>query len=568
MDLFFKYIKKHKTLVFLSVLFTLITTVVTVFLPVLAGKVLDTVFSPEKLLTNTLEVILVGIPVILLWSLSKYFGSFFVVKLSQKVVYELRNDLFDKLTRVSPVFLKSTQQGDFISNLLNDIQVIENFVNTGFLELVRNPLIILGCIILLFYTSWKLSLVVLAISPLFLILVFISNYSKHIADKILSKISQATSLMNESLVGIETIKGFGVEDKFREKFFNFSSEYTDSQIRFAKFSVLPVPISDFLGALAVIVVLLFGSYEIKSGKLSIESFVTFITAIFFMSQPISVLGSQFVLLQRAIVALERIKKTMQLEEERSNISGYEEPEDGSIVFKDVFFSYDGFRNALDGVSFEVRDGETVAIVGPSGSGKSTLISMIMGFIIPQKGDVIIGGKSIKEYNLPKYRKHISFVPQDVILFSMSVKDNIVFGLDNVSFEEVIRVSEVSKVLEIVEKLPNGFDTLLHERGLQLSGGERQRIAIARALIRKPKILILDEPTSSLDPISERYLNDTLRSIKGRQTMIIVAHKLSTVLMADKVVFMKDGKVVEIGTHEELINRKSEYFELFSSYIMT
>jgi subfamily B ATP-binding cassette protein MsbA len=568
MDLFFKYIKKHKTLVFLSVLFTLITTVVTVFLPVLAGKVLDTVFSTEKLLTNTLEVILVGIPVILLWSLSKYFGSFFVVKLSQKVVYELRNDLFDKLTRVSPVFLKSTQQGDFISNLLNDIQVIENFVNTGFLELVRNPLIILGCIILLFYTSWKLSLVVLAISPLFLILVFISNYSKHIADKILSKISQATSLMNESLVGIETIKGFGVEDKFREKFFNFSSEYTDSQIRFAKFSVLPVPISDFLGALAVIVVLLFGSYEIKSGKLSIESFVTFITAIFFMSQPISVLGSQFVLLQRAIVALERIKKTMQLEEERSNISGYEEPEDGSIVFKDVFFSYDGFRNALDGVSFEVRDGETVAIVGPSGSGKSTLISMIMGFIIPQKGDVIIGGKSIKEYNLPKYRKHISFVPQDVILFSMSIKDNIVFGLDNVSFEEVIRVSEVSKVLEIVEKLPNGFDTLLHERGLQLSGGERQRIAIARALIRKPKILILDEPTSSLDPISERYLNDTLRNIKGRQTMIIVAHKLSTVLMADKVVFMKDGKVVEIGTHEELINRKSEYFELFSSYIMT
>jgi subfamily B ATP-binding cassette protein MsbA len=525
------------------------------------------VLSPEKLISNTLEIILIGIPIILLWSLSKYFGSFFIVKLSQKVVYEIRNDLFEKLTKISPVSLKKNQQGDFIANLLNDIQVIENFVSTGLLELIRNPLIIVGCVILLFYTSWKLSLAVLAISPLFLILVYISNYSKHIADKILSKISQATSLMNESLVGIETIKGFGVEDKFKKKFFSFSSEYTDSQIRFAKFSVLPVPVSDFLGALAVVVVLLLGSYEMKLGSLSIESFSTFITAIFFMSQPISILGSQFVLLQRAIVALERIKKTMEMEEEVST-GRYKSLEDGSIAFRNVYFSYDGTRYALDGISFEISDRETVAVVGASGSGKTTLISMIMGFIIPQKGDVIVGRRSIKDYELPQYRKHISFVPQDIILFSMSIKDNISFGLDDVTFEEIVRVAEVSKVLEIVEKLPNGFDTLLYERGLQLSGGERQRIAIARALIRKPKILILDEPTSSLDPISEKYLNETLMNIKGKQTMIIVAHKLSSVLMADKVVFMRDGKVAEIGTHEELFSKKADYFELFSAYITT
>ena len=567
MNLFFSYIRRHKALVILSLSLTLVTTIVTVFLPILTGKILGSVLSPEKLISNTLEIILIGIPIILLWSLSKYFGSFFIVKLSQKIVYEIRNDLFEKLTKISPVSLKKNQQGDFIANLLNDIQVIENFVSTGLLELVRNPLIIVGCVILLFYTSWKLSLAVLAISPLFLILVYISNYSKHIADKILSKISQATSLMNESLVGIETIKGFGVEDKFKKKFFSFSSEYTDSQIRFAKFSVLPVPVSDFLGALAVVVVLLLGSYEMKLGSLSIESFSTFITAIFFMSQPISILGSQFVLLQRAIVALERIKKTMEMEEEVST-GRYKSLEDGSIAFRNVYFSYDGTRYALDGISFEISDRETVAVVGASGSGKTTLISMIMGFIIPQKGDVIVGRRSIKDYELPQYRKHISFVPQDIILFSMSIKDNISFGLDDVTFEEVVRVAEVSKVLEIVEKLPNGFDTLLHERGLQLSGGERQRIAIARALIRKPKILILDEPTSSLDPISEKYLNETLMNIKGKQTMIIVAHKLSSVLMADKVVFMRDGKVAEIGTHEELFSKKADYFKLFSAYITT
>jgi len=567
MNLFFSYIRRHKALVILSLSLTLVTTIVTVFLPILTGKILGSVLSPEKLISNTLEIILIGIPIILLWSLSKYFGSFFIVKLSQKIVYEIRNDLFEKLTKISPVSLKKNQQGDFIANLLNDIQVIENFVSTGLLELVRNPLIIVGCVILLFYTSWKLSLAVLAISPLFLILVYISNYSKHIADKILSKISQATSLMNESLVGIETIKGFGVEDKFKKKFFSFSSEYTDSQIRFAKFSVLPVPVSDFLGALAVVVVLLLGSYEMKLGSLSIESFSTFITAIFFMSQPISILGSQFVLLQRAIVALERIKKTMEMEEEVST-GRYESLEDGSIAFRNVYFSYDGTRYALDGISFEISDRETVAVVGASGSGKTTLISMIMGFIIPQKGDVVVGRRSIKDYELPQYRKHISFVPQDIILFSMSIKDNISFGLDDVTFEEIVRVAEVSKVLEIVEKLPNGFDTLLHERGLQLSGGERQRIAIARALIRKPKILILDEPTSSLDPISEKYLNETLMNIKGKQTMIIVAHKLSSVLMADKVVFMRDGKVAEIGTHEELFRKKADYFKLFSAYITT
>lgn len=564
MKLFWRYIKLHKVLLFVSVLFTVLTTFFTVVLPILAGKVIGSIFDPKSLLENTLQIVLIGLPIIFLWSLSKYLSSFYVILLAQKVVFSIRNDMFSKLTKIKPLLFKIKSSGEFISNIINDVQVLENFISTGFLELVKNPLIIIGCFGLLIYTSWKLTLVVLGIVPLFIVVVVIGNLSKKVAGDIQNKISDATSIMNESISGIETIKGFGVEDKFRERFFSYSKAYTDSQIKFAKFGVLPVPISDFFGAIAVILVLLVGSYEIKIGGLTYENFATFITTIFFMSQPISVLGSQFILFQRSLVALDRISKLLELEEE--NVSnGIGEVSNGKIVFNNVYFSYDGELKVLKGINLKIKDKEMIAIIGPSGSGKTTLISMVMGFVLPQEGELLVGEVNIKDYNLIEYRKHISFVPQDVVLFSSSIKDNIDFG-GGFSIEEIVKASKLANAHEFIEKLPKGYDTLLGEGGVGLSGGQKQRIALARALVRKPKILILDEPTSSLDPISEKYINESIQKIKGKQTIIVVVHKLSTVLMADRIVVLKNGEIVEIGSHDELMSKKEYYFELFSTYL--
>lgn len=564
MRVFLTYLKQHKFLLIVSVFLTLLTTITTVLLPVLAGRVLGGIFDPRMLVDNTLQVVVIGLPVVVLWSLSKYFSSLSVVVLAQKVVFSVRNKMFEKLTNISPMVFREKKSGEFISNVLSDVQVLENFISTGFLELVKNPLIILGCVCLLFYTSIKLAVTVLLISPFFVVVVAIGNVSKRISDDIQSRISDATSIMSESISGIETIKGFGVEDRFKDKFFFHSAKYTESQIKFTKFGVLPVPVSDLFGALAVIAVVLVGALEIKSGNLSYESFATFLTTIFFMSQPIAVLGSQFVLMQRAVVALERIEKLLSLEDEEKG-RGESDLENGSILFESVWFSYDGKNYVLKDINLRIEDGETVAIIGHSGSGKSTMISLVMGFIFPSSGRLVVGGKEISSYNLREYRKHLAIVPQDVVLFSTTVRDNIAFG-GEFSDEEVIEASILANAHEFIEKFPQGYNTILGERGMKLSGGEKQRIALARALVRKPKILILDEPTSSLDPISESYIAESLRKIKGRQTMLIIAHRLSTVLMADKVVVLKNGEIVEVGTHEELIGRKGEYFSLFSTYV--
>ncbi|MGB9621097.1 MAG: ABC transporter ATP-binding protein [Brevinematia bacterium] len=564
MNLFWRYVRSYKFLLSISIFLTLLTTLFTVILPILAGRIIGSIFDPKSLISNTFEIVIIGLPIIVLWSLSKYFSSLSIVLLAQKVVFSIRNDMFSKLTKVKPLIFKTKSSGEFISNVINDVQVLENFISTGFLELVKNPLIILACLGLLIYISWKLTLVVLGVVPLFAVVIIIGNLSKKVAGDIQNRISDATSIMNESIVGIEVIKGFGVENKFKEKFFSYSREYTNSQIKFAKFGVLPVPISDFFGAIAVILVLIVGAYEIKNGSLDYEKFATFITTIFFMSQPISILGSQFVLFQRFLVALERISKLFKLEEE-SVSEGIDKLSSGEIVFDSVSFSYDKQFLVLRNINLRIEDKEMVAIIGPSGSGKTTMVSMIMGFVLPDEGELFVGGVNIRNYNLVEYRKHISIVPQDIVLFSSTIRDNIDFG-GGFSFEEIVEASKLANAHEFIERLPKGYDTFIGEGGAGLSGGQKQRIALARALVRKPKIIILDEPTSSLDPISEKYINESIKKIKGRQTIIVVAHKLSTVLMADKIVVLKDGEIVEVGSHQELMNKREHYFEIFSTYI--
>ncbi|MGC8964462.1 MAG: ABC transporter ATP-binding protein [Brevinematia bacterium] len=564
MNLFWRYVRSYKFLLSISIFLTLLTTLFTVILPILAGRIIGSIFDPKSLISNTFEIVIIGLPIIVLWSLSKYFSSLSIVLLAQKVVFSIRNDMFSKLTKVKPLIFKTKSSGEFISNVINDVQVLENFISTGFLELVKNPLIILACLGLLIYISWKLTLVVLGVVPLFAVVIIIGNLSKKVAGDIQNRISDATSIMNESIVGIEVIKGFGVENKFKEKFFSYSREYTNSQIKFAKFGVLPVPISDFFGAIAVILVLIVGAYEIKNGSLDYEKFATFITTIFFMSQPISILGSQFVLFQRFLVALERISKLFKLEEE-SVSEGIDKLSSGEIVFDSASFSYDKQFLVLRNINLRIEDKEMVAIIGPSGSGKTTMVSMIMGFVLPDEGELFVGGVNIRNYNLVEYRKHISIVPQDIVLFSSTIRDNIDFG-GGFSFEEIVEASKLANAHEFIERLPKGYDTFIGEGGAGLSGGQKQRIALARALVRKPKIIILDEPTSSLDPISEKYINESIKKIKGRQTIIVVAHKLSTVLMADKIVVLKDGEIVEVGSHQELMNKREHYFELFSTYI--
>ncbi len=560
------YILKYKFLFVISIFFTFVTTVTTVIQPIIIGKLLGTIFNRDFILNDTLKVIMIGLPVIIVWSFSKYLSSVSIMVMAQKIVKELRDTIFEKLTRVKPIAFKAKGSGEFISKLLNDVQVIENFISTGLLELVRNPLIIIGCIGLLIYTSLKLSLAILIVAPLFGVLLLISNYSKMIASHIQQRISEATSIMNESMIGIETIKSFSAEDEFRDRFKFTNDDYARSQIKFSKFGVLPVPLSDFFGAIAVIVVILFGAYEIKQNNLSFEIFTTFIATIFYMSQPIAILGSQYVIFQKTLVAVTRIRELLSLEEEKGLGKGICHLEDGSIQFKNVSFYYIPERFVLKNIQLEIKDKETIAIIGPSGSGKSTLVSLILGLYLPVRGNLIIGGIDIMDYNIREYRKNVSFVPQDIVLFSGTISYNISLGDSNITTEEIIEACKLANAHDFIISLPNGYETKLGEGGKQLSGGERQRISLARALVRKPKILILDEATSALDPISERLITSALKNIKGKQTLIIVAHKLSTLELADRIVIIESGEIKEVGTHKELLSRENLYSKYYSSFL--
>jgi ABC-type multidrug transport system fused ATPase/permease subunit len=484
--------------------------------------------------------------------------------LEQKTISDIRVDMFSKLTELSYKFHLKTESGSLLSKITNDTEKIQYALKRGVIDLGRNIFLLLVYMGLALWASWRLLLIFVLLIPFILFVVrFIGKRIHGRFTHLRKQRAFLNTLASEMLYGIRIIKLFGMEKYEREKFKRESDKYRKSYVKGSLIKgILPVS-AEFLGAFIAGTILVVGGILIFKGFITPDKFLIFLGCAVLLQQPARQINLAYGDLQHGLAsmdsALEIIEATETVENSGKIIFNSLK---SSVKFSKVSFSYDNNIYALKNINLEIEKGETIAIVGPSGSGKTTLVQLIPRFFDPMEGKIEIDGKDITEFTLWSLRGKIGMVTQDVILFNDSVRNNIRYGKIDASDEELREVLIKSHLEHFVDNLPNGLDTLVGEKGARISGGEKQRIAIARALLKNSPILILDEATSSLDSESEKLLQDAMSELLYGKTALIIAHRLSTVINADRIIVLDKGKILEEGTHKNLLIKKGLYSKLY------
>lgn len=561
--LLIKYLLPYKLLLFFTVICMILVAGSTLALPWFIKVVLANALSKHNVVQLNLTM-LAALTTVFIWTLSQYGQNFLMNYVGQKVIYTLRNEIFEHLTFLSLKFYKDTQTGQIMSRIINDVSLLERFIIAGIVDTCKEPLVLLGAVCIAFYLNWQLALLSLLVAPLIaLCILILGRKMKKVTFKIQTKIAEVTATLQEVISGIHVVKIFARERYEQAKFNQINKRYFSAFLKGVKITAASTPLVHFFSTSGTIAVVWFGAYQVLKGTLKVEDLIAFGLYLAAMSSPIKKLTNVNLLLQQAIAASQRIFEVLDIEIRIPELPHAKKlpPIAGKVAFENVSFSYDD-ELVLDGINLEVYPGEVLAIVGPSGNGKTTIINLIPRLYDPNCGKVMIDGNDIKEVNIQSLREQIGIVPQEIILFSGTVKENIAYGKIEANFDEILEAAKAANAHEFITNLPHGYDTQIGEQGVKLSGGQRQRIAIARAIIRKPKILILDEATSSLDSESEILIQASLSEIMRHQTTIVIAHRLSTVINADKIAVLNKGKIVELGTHHQLLKQGGLYSKLY------
>jgi len=490
--------------------------------------------------------------------------SFLSDTLEQKIVSDIRVDMFSKLTELSVKFHSNTESGQLLSKITNDTEKIQFALKRGVIDLSRNFFLVLVYMGLALWASWRLLLVSLMLIPVILFVInFVGKKVRRRFTNLRKQRGFLNTLASEMLYGIRIIKLFGMKkyevDKFKKESDRYRKNYVKSNLIH---EFLPVS-SEFLGAVLAGAILIVGGMLIFKGFITPDKFLMFLGCAILMQQPSRQINLAYGDLQHGLASMESVLEVIEANEkiEDSGIIILDSFK-SSIKFFNVSFHYDEGITALRDVNLEIKKRETVAIVGPSGSGKTTLVQMIPRFFDPSEGKIEIDGKNIKEYTLDSLRSKIGMVTQDAVLFNDTVKNNIEYGKINATEAEIEDVLVKSHLENFVTGLPEGLDTLIGEKGGRISGGEKQRIAIARALLKDAPILILDEATSSLDAESEKLIQDAMAELLSGRTAVIIAHRISTVINADRIIVLNRGRIAEEGTHQELLRKNGLYRKLY------
>ena len=480
------------------------------------------------------------------------------------VEMDLRQGLYSHFVRLSFGFYDRQQTGQLMSRATVDLQGVRFFLGYGLIFFFQNVLTVASVTVVLFFFEWRLALVVLAVTPFLVALAY--RYS-HVAHPTLrdvqQKLADVATVAEENIVGVHVVKAFAQEPAEEEKFRERNEALFRQTIRANRQRATYVPLLSFVPLLAQAAVLLVGARMVASGSLSVGSFFSFNLYLALLVTPLRSLGMWVGQAQRATASGERIFQILDEPEDVADRPGAVElPEgDGAIRFEDVTFSYLPGRPVLEHLELALDAGTTVALIGHTGSGKTTLSSLVPRFYDVDSGHVVVDGVDVRDVKLASLRRSIGVIAQDPFLFSTTVRDNIAFGLPDLTDDEVERVARLAQAHEFVERLPQGYDTVIGERGITLSGGQRQRIAIARALAVDPRILILDDATASVDATTEAKIRAGLREVMQGRTTLIIAHRLSTIALADEVVVLDGGRIVARGTHDELLETSSVYREI-------
>ena len=522
---------------------------------------LFTEYNPENVL---LLLAIVTIFVSLLSNLFRYMGAWTVENMRTRTLQRMRNEMFSKVVDMNVGYFSDQRKGDIISKITSDVGVVQFCITNTLQVAFREPFLIIGYTVMMVAISWELALFsVLFLPVVALIIGSIVKRLRHPARTSQQRMGELVSTLDESLSGIKVIKSYNATGYVKQKFYDLSEDLARLTLSLARRQQLASPMSEFLGISAVGVILVFGGSLVFKDALSPEGFIAFIAMFSQITRPVRTFIDQFSNINQGIAAGERIFSIIDAQSEIQDKPGAIEL-DGlkdKIEFRDIHFSYDGSREVIEGISFEIKRGETVALVGPSGGGKSTLSELIPRFYDVKAGDILIDGVSVRDYTQDSLRAHMSVVAQDTVLFNDTIEGNIAMGKAGATHEEIVEAARIANADCFIQEAPEGYQTNIGDRGVKLSGGQRQRLSIARAVLKNPEILILDEATSALDTESEKLVQDALNKLLVGRTSVVIAHRLSTIHNADKIIVVDHGRVAEQGTHTELLAKGGIYAKL-------
>jgi ATP-binding cassette subfamily B protein len=497
-------------------------------------------------------------------ALCSYAEKYYTTNVGQWVMHELRQRVYFHLQRLSVAYYDENRTGDLISRVTSDIDAIQSFISSGLLDAVVNVLTLVGMIGIMLYINWRFTLIALSIVPVLAMVVFRYTRSiKKAAREVRKKEGEIVSVIQEVLSSIRVVKAFSREDYEVHRLEEESLENVEIALRARNMKARLTPLVSVIVAVGTALVLWFGAKMALAGTLSAGSLVLFIWYLGKMYKPMQDLSKMTDSWSKATIGYERIREVLETDFEVKDLPGARTAPrlKGVVEFEHVSFAYDPKSPVLQDVNFRIEAGQVAAFVGPTGAGKSTIINLIPRLYDPTEGIVKLDGQDIRKFKQRSIREQISFVLQDTVLFCGPIWHNISYGKPNASREEIFKAAQAANAHEFIEKMPEGYDTLVGERGVTLSGGQRQRIAIARAVIRNSPILILDEPSSGLDAESEKLVFDALDVLMKGKTSIVIAHRLSTIRSADIIFVLKDGTIVEHGNHDQLTAAGGLYAEL-------
>ena len=535
-------------------------------------------FSNQLLLKDsaieTMSAVCISLVVVFgIKNIALYMKNITVSIVQFRLITDLRNKLYNHLHYLSLSYFNKNKSGELTAILVSDIDNMRGALSTSFQKLFVEPINIIAFLTLLFIISPKLTAIAILVVPISGAIIFgIAQSIRRRAARSQAKLAGITSIIAETLSSIRIVKAFVMKNYELRRFYAQTKKYYELMLRKDRLRLLSSPITETVGASLAALLLFIGARDVLvTQSISSEDFIRFILLLFSVLGPIKSLGNVFNELQNGLASADRVFSILDIKSDINDIENAVELNqfENHIAFKDVSFHYDQSSQAvLKNVDFSIKSGQILALVGPSGAGKSTLVDLIPRFYDVTDGAINIDGKNIKDVKLDSLRSLMGIVTQETFLFDDSVKANIAYGLDSISDDIIKKAAIAANANEFIKELPEGYDTIIGERGVKLSGGQRQRIAIARAIVKNPPILILDEATSSLDTESEKIVQDAIEKLMHNRTVIVIAHRLSTVHNADKIIVLDKGLIVDTGTHQELINKDGIYKQLHNLQFKT
>ncbi|MGN1400060.1 MAG: ABC transporter ATP-binding protein [Bacillus sp. (in: firmicutes)] len=567
---YLKWVKPYKWQIIGTVIIGIIKFAIPLLLPLVIKYVVDDIIGNGSLTAaekNQQLMMIMGamfIVFVVLRPPVEYYRQYFAQWTSSKILFDIRNELFTHINKLSFKYYSNTRSGEVISRVINDVEQTKNFVISGLMNVWLDLATILIAIVIMFSMNMELTIVSLLLLPLYGLSVWYFFGKLRVFTRERSQaLAEVQSYLHERIAGIPIIKSFAIEDHEQRNFNRQNSNFLEKALTHTKWNAKSFAVVNTITDLAPLLVIGFAAYQVIQGNMTVGTMVAFIAYIERLYSPLRRLVNSSTILTQSVASMDRVFEFL---DEKYDVIDQPDSKDitrttGEIDFRDVNFAYED-DVILKNINLTINSGETVAFVGMSGGGKSSLVSLIPRFYDVTSGSITLDGTDIREYKVRSLRDQIGMVLQDTILFSESVETNILLGKPDASKQEVIAAAKAANAHDFIMNLPDGYDTKVGERGVKLSGGQRQRIAIARVFLKNPPILVLDEATSALDLESEQSIQESIEQLAKERTTLIVAHRLTTITHADRIVLMANGEIKETGTHEQLMAEQGAYYQLF------